>query len=339
MGRTSPAGSSEMVVISVASGKVARAVTRSPPPKGYTTVLGRSFGSQGGEEGLRHVHPALLVLVVCVLQLAAVAPNDGGVEAGRHIARGAARGHAEEHARLVDEIETLEGSFGRRAHRGARGRERRCRGGGASAESADGGAGVVDGTVLEDDEATASGAGARAQAEARTIKARLKRRVISSPEHGFSHERRDTRGPRPARWPGPRAPRDPRAPGAGRRSRRSRTTLQSTQTLMTTKSAGTSGYPGTRNGRGASGLRTRSTKTDATVSVENATIPNMAKVNSWSKLPLTSSTAETTPCATSASTGAPVLGIEATQRRREELIVRHRLVDPGTHQHGRVERA
>ena len=46
MVRTSPAASSEMVVISVASGKTTSAEPRSPPPNGYTTVVGRPAGSR-----------------------------------------------------------------------------------------------------------------------------------------------------------------------------------------------------------------------------------------------------------------------------------------------------
>jgi hypothetical protein len=51
-GRTSPAGSSDTVLKEVASGNVARALARSPPPNGYTTVGGRSFGRRAAMNGL-----------------------------------------------------------------------------------------------------------------------------------------------------------------------------------------------------------------------------------------------------------------------------------------------
>ena len=96
--------------------------------------------------------------------------------------------------------------------------------------------------------------------------------------------------------------------------------------------------PGT--GAPRPGRRTRSTMTAATVSVEKATIANIVKRTSWSKLPAEQlHRRDTAPCARSATSGTPVRGCRRPTGAKKSPSARHRLVDARPHEHRRLHRA
>ena len=88
-----------------------RRLDRSPPPNGYTTVVGRSAGRSVGDELLRLIGPRALVRLVDLRHLLAVRVDRLRVEPRGDRVVAAARGDAEHLADLRREVGALGGGL------------------------------------------------------------------------------------------------------------------------------------------------------------------------------------------------------------------------------------
>src|SRR5579883_1683485 len=287
-----------------------------------------------GDERLGHVDPGALVIAISAPELVAVPADDGGIESRRQRLRSVApvrpgdratgptaSGHAKQDARLVDEVLTRDRRFGRCV---VRRRARTVRTGGRRPGRLRGGR---DGGVARRDRTRGRrrGLGRRGGRRRRTWLARRalgrRRRGGASTRAGKGNEREQTSGHRAVSSGRARLRYAAYAANAAYAGTPVATiakptyaaraplarTFQSTQAFTPTNRQGTMTPPGTRNARGASGRRTLSTTTAATVSVENATMAKVANVSSCSKLPVSSCASATADCSKRAASGTLVV--------------------------------